>query len=239
MNSDKPVWAVIPAAGIGSRMGGETPKQYLRFQGKSVIQHSLDALLAHPEIEGAVLVLRDDDEFWDKLEYDSGKPLFTTTGGEQRLHSVYSGLTTLQYRCGNEVIALVHDAVRPVVAAEDLERVIAAARKHTAGAILAVPVADTLKLENDGGEINTTVSRDGLWRALTPQVFHLQPLLNALKKIIDEGLEVTDDASALELQGYSPALVSGRPDNIKITSPGDLRLAELIWLSQRDQHDDE
>lgn len=239
MSNSAPVWAVIPAAGVGSRMPGDRPKQYLEFQGKPVIQHCLERLLSHPEIDGAVIALREDDPHWGQLNIDSGKPVFTTNGGAERHHSVYNGLTTLQYRLGNDVIALVHDAVRPLVSHDDLSRVIDAARNHAAGAILATPVADTLKLSSAGQEIASTVAREGLWRALTPQVFHLQPLLNALKTVIDEQLQITDDASAVELQGYAPALVAANPDNIKITSDGDLRLAELIWLDQRDQQHDE
>ena len=239
MGSSVPVWAIIPAAGTGLRMQSETPKQYLSFQGKTVIEHCLDRLLSHPEIDGAVVVLRDDDEHWEMIAYTADKPLFTTTGGRQRHDSVYSGLTTLQYRFGNDAIALVHDAVRPLVSHRDLSNVIAAARQHTAGAILAAPVTDTLKRQGDSMEISATLSRDGLWRALTPQVFYLQPLLNALKQVIDRNLSVTDDAEAVELLGHAPRLVAGEADNFKITSPGDLPLAEKIWLNQRDQHDDE
>jgi 2-C-methyl-D-erythritol 4-phosphate cytidylyltransferase len=239
MASKLPVWAIIPAAGVGRRMQGEIPKQYLRFHGKSIIEHCLDRLLSHPEIAGAVIVLQEQDEHWQRLEYQAEKPVFTTAGGAQRHDSVYSGLTTLQYRCGNEVIALVHDAVRPLVTHRDLDRVIEAARHNPAGAILATPVADTLKQQNERMEIAATHPRDGLWRALTPQVFHLQPLLNALKKAIDNRQPVTDDAQAVELLGYTPALVAGSAQNLKITNPGDLALAEKIWLDQRDQQNDE
>jgi 2-C-methyl-D-erythritol 4-phosphate cytidylyltransferase len=234
MSSELPVWAIIPAAGSGSRMRSQVPKQYLSFQGKTLLEHCLDRLLSHPHIAGAVVVLRADDERWEQLAYRSAKPLFTTHGGAERQDSVYSGLTTLQYRCGNEVIALVHDAVRPLVSHSDLHAVIDAARFNPAGAILATPVADTLKLQNERMEIAATHPRDGLWRALTPQVFHLQPLLNALKKVIDDERPITDDAQALELLGYTPALVAGSVQNLKITSPGDLSLAEKIWLDQRD-----
>ena len=236
---DIPVWAVIPAAGSGSRMHSSTPKQYLSFQGKTVLEHCLDRLLSLPEIAGCVLVLDDSDEHWDKLDYMPAKPLFTTGGGAERHDSVYSGLTTLQYRCGNEVMALVHDAARPLVSHDELDRVIAAAKQSTAGAILASPVTDTLKKQNERMGIESTLPREGLWRALTPQVFHLSPLLNALKRVIDEGLIVTDDAQALEMNGYAPALVEGSVNNFKITAPGDLRLAEKIWLHQRNQQDDE
>jgi 2-C-methyl-D-erythritol 4-phosphate cytidylyltransferase len=220
-------------------MQSEIPKQYLSFQGKTVIEHCLDRLLSHPEIDGAVVVLREDDQHWEKIAYTAEKPLFTTAGGRQRHDSVYSGLTTLQYRFGNDAIALVHDAVRPLVSHRDLSNVIEAARQHTAGAILAAPVTDTLKRQGDSMEISATLSRDGLWRALTPQVFHLQPLLNALKQVIDKNLSITDDAEAVELMGHAPRLVAGEGDNLKITAPGDLSLAEKIWLNQRDQHDDE
>ncbi len=238
MGNSIPVWAVIPAAGTGLRMQSDISKQYLSFQRKTVIEHCLDRLLSHPEIDGAVVVLREDDSSWEALGYLAEKPIFTTTGGKERHDSVYSGLTTLQYRIGNDAIALVHDAVRPLVNHRDLSDVIDAARQHAAGAILASPVTDTLKLQNDNLEIASTLSRDRLWRALTPQAFHLQPLLNALKRVIDENLVITDDAQAIEMMGYAPMLVPGDGDNFKITSPGDLALAERIWLNQRDQQDD-
>jgi len=239
MGSKVGVWAIIPAAGSGSRMHSSTAKQYLAFQGKTIIEHCLDRLLSHDDIDGAVVVLSEDDAHWDNLAYAADKPVFTAIGGSERQHSVYSGLTTLQYRYGNDVIALVHDSVRPLVSHGDLGKVIAAARNNEAGAILATPVADTLKLQNEAMEIASTMSREHLWRALTPQVFHLAPLLNALKRVIDDEVAITDDAQALEMIGYAPALVSGSVDNFKITSPGDLQLAEMIWLHQRDQHDDE
>ena len=128
MSSSAPVWAVIPAAGTGSRMQGDTVKQYLRFQGKTIIEHCLDRLLSHPWIDGAIVVLREDDQLWDELGYISGKPVFTTSGGLERQHSVYNGLTALQNRIGNDAIVLVHDAVRPLVSHVDLSVVIDAAR---------------------------------------------------------------------------------------------------------------
>ncbi len=238
MSADVPVWAVIPAAGSGSRMQQERPKQYLEFHGKTIIEHCLDRLLSHPEIDGAVIVLHADDRFWANLGYRPSNPIFIPDGGAERQNSVYSGLTTLQYRCGNDAIALVHDAVRPLVSHQDLDRVIAAARAHTAGAILATPLNDTLKRQTDDMQIAETIPRQELWRALTPQVFHLQVLLNALKRVNDEGVAVTDDAQAVELAGYSAMLVAGDAGNIKITTPGDLALAESVWLSQHDQQDD-
>ena len=238
VNGDLPVWAVVPAAGSGRRMQSDTPKQFLEFQGKTLIEHCLDRLLSHADIDGAIIVLNDEDNRWEALRYQAEKPLFTAAGGNRRQDSVLSGLAMLQYRRGMDAIALVHDAVRPLVRHEDIARVIAAARQHEAGAILATPVADTLKVEGDQQTISGTLSRDKLWRALTPQVFHLQPLLNALQRAVSEGREITDDAAALELSSYAPALVEGSADNLKITTPADLALAEQIWLYQRDQQDD-
>ncbi|MEM7561935.1 MAG: 2-C-methyl-D-erythritol 4-phosphate cytidylyltransferase [Pseudomonadota bacterium] len=237
MSSNFPVWAIVPAAGIGARMEADHPKQYLSFQGKTVIEHCLDRLLSHPQISGAVVVLNETDSTWDTLDYQSDKTLFFATGGEHRMHSVYQGLCTLQYRFGNDVIALIHDAARPLVTHMELEKVISAARNNEAGAVLAAPVADTLKLQGESMEIVSTVSRDRLWRALTPQVFHLQPLLGALKNAIDQGQGATDDASAIERMGYAPEIVAGSPLNVKLTAPGDLEFMEMIWLHQRNQND--
>ncbi|MFT5220023.1 MAG: 2-C-methyl-D-erythritol 4-phosphate cytidylyltransferase, partial [Gammaproteobacteria bacterium] len=191
------IWAVIPASGSGSRMGGDRPKQYLTLHHKTVLEHCLDRLLSHPQIEGAVLVLSEEDQYWEGLEYQSEKPILIANGGEQRHHSVYNGLVQLQYRFGSESLVLVHDAARPLVTHQELSDVIAAASEHQAGAILALPVNDSLKLENDNFEIAASVSRDRLWRAQTPQAFYLLPLLNALEKVVTQGLTITDDASAI------------------------------------------
>jgi 2-C-methyl-D-erythritol 4-phosphate cytidylyltransferase len=231
------VWAIIPAAGIGRRMKSDIPKQYLKFHGKTVLEHCLDRLLSHPDICGAVVVLNENDKWWDDLEICSDKIIFTATGDDERFLSVYNGLLSLQAKQGSDGLALVHDAARPLVTHKDLTRVINAAARHVAGAILATPVADTLKLENNVNEIAGTVSRRRLWRALTPQVFHLQALITALEYAKNKNLEITDDASAIELMGFSPALVEGNTQNIKITNPDDLKLCELIWSNQFNEQD--
>ena len=240
MNADTPVWAVIPAAGSGSRMGADRPKQYLEFCGKTVIEHTLDRLLKHPQVAGAVVVVGARDACWAALGYTADKPVVAAGGGAERQHSVYNGLLALRETAGEAVLVLVHDAVRPLVSTDELTRVIAAARLGDGGAVLACPLADTLKRQADDDlAIASTVPRERLWRAQTPQVFALPLLLAALRRAIDEDLIVTDDASAMELSGYRPALVEGGPENIKITRPADLRLAELIWSDQRDQQHDE
>jgi 2-C-methyl-D-erythritol 4-phosphate cytidylyltransferase len=183
--------------------------------------------------------LRQGDDDWNQLEYQHDKPVFTAIGGDERNKSVYNGLICLQSQIGNSALAMVHDAVRPLVTHRDLARVIDAARQNSVGAILASPVIDTLKIQNHNMEIAGTQPREGLWRALTPQVFDLQQLLRASKRVIDEDLAVTDDAQAVELAGFTPTLVEGSATNLKITTPADLSLAEKIWLDQRDQQDDE
>ena len=238
-NNLNPIWAIVPASGLGRRMQSELPKQYVSVQGNYVIECCIDRLHSHPGIESAVVVLQNDESNWEELGYPLEKPVLKTTSAVERNHSVYNGLLVLQDRYASEVLALVHDAIRPLVTHLDLDNVIKAARAHEAGAILAAPVSDTLKLQGGTMEITKTVSRDQLWRAFTPQIFPLPMLLRSLKVVIDDNLEISDDASAIELQGFSPRLVSGDPSNIKITNPSDLNLAELIWLNQRDQQYDE
>lgn len=225
---DLQIWVVIPATGTGQRMQADRPKQYLELGPKTILEHTLDNLLAHPEITGAVLVLSHDDTHWSNIKYQHDKPIFICTGGEQRHHSVYNGLTHLKEQVGGEIIVLIHDAVRPFVAHHDLDRLLEAVATGDDGAILAAPVADTLKVANDEQRIQSTYPRDHLWRAFTPQAFRLDIILKALQTVIRNNLIITDDASAMELAGYNPVLVTADSRNIKITHPGDLQLAELL-----------
>ena len=238
MSTESPIWAVVPAAGSGRRMGGSIPKQYLRFQGKTVLEHSLDRLFADPRVQGAVLVLAPADRDWAALEYSAVKPIFTALGGPERCQSVLNGLHCLCEHQGEDALVLVHDAARPLLRSTDLGRLIDAAVANPDGAILASRVSDTLKQEDGEGRIASTLDRAGLWRALTPQAFQLVRLRQALQRALEAGVAVTDDAAAMELEGFRPLLVAGGSDNLKITGPGDLALAEAIWLHQRDQQDD-
>lgn len=228
-----PCWVVIPATGIGSRMQADRPKQYLSLGAKTILEHTLDNLLAHPSIDGAVLVLSEQDRHWPALHYQHDKPLHVCHGGEQRYHSVMNGLQALSNAIDDDAIVMIHDAVRPFVLHTDLDRLLAAAALGDDGAILAVPVADTLKLADKQAQIQRTSSRKGLWRAYTPQAFRLTLIQQALQNVIDHGLQVTDDASAMELLGFHPRLVSSDSLNIKITHPGDLQLAGLLLQQRR------
>lgn len=221
-------WAVIPAAGVGKRMKSATPKQYLPLAGKTVIEHSLNALCSHPAIAGTVVAVTETDPYWPELHAGCvGKPLLRAGGGAERCHSVLNALDALTELADDGDWVLVHDAARPCLHRDDLDRLINEAGVHEVGGILAAPVRDTMKRADVGGNIARTEDRDGLWHALTPQMFRLGELRVALRDALDSGALVTDDASAMELAGKAPLLVEGAASNIKITRPEDLALAEF------------
>ena len=228
MDKSTEYWVVIPATGTGQRMKASCPKQYIKLSEKSILQHTLDNLLSYPQITGAVLVLNNNDLYWEKLDYQHDKPVLLCTGGEQRHHSVYNGLIRLEQHTKNNPFVLIHDAVRPFVSHKDLDHLLQALHDCEDGALLAVPVADTLKYADENQQVKHTHPRDNLWRAFTPQAFKLDKIVLALKHVISNNLEITDDASAMELMGACPRLVQGDGDNIKITTPQDLLLAEKI-----------
>lgn len=231
-----PVWAIVPASGVGHRMQGQKPKQYLPLDGKTIIEHTLDRLLSFDGIDGVVLVLRPDDRDWQTINYQSEKPLITTSGGELRQHSVFNGLVKLLEQKFDDPYAMVHDAVRPLVCHADLRKLIEAAIDHSAGALLALPITDTLKHQDQDSNIDRTVPRAGLWRAFTPQLFKAKLLHRALEQVIENDREVTDDASAIESLGLRPRLVECNAENIKITWPEDLSLATQILRRQREEN---
>jgi 2-C-methyl-D-erythritol 4-phosphate cytidylyltransferase len=232
--SQLPIWAIIPASGIGQRMQSDLPKQYLPFVNKTIIEHTLDRLLSHPQIVGAVLVLSSEDKYWANLHYQlqSKKPLILAEGGVMRHLSVFNGLKKLCLDVNPDCYALVHDAVRPLVSIHDLNRLIEAARLHSGGALLGAPITDTIKQLNIDGSVNQTISRLGLWRAFTPQIFKADLLMEAMIFVMENKKEVTDEASAIEAIGKNPTVVLGSSENIKITLPEDLILARQIWKHQ-------
>ena len=221
-------WALVPAAGSGRRFGGEVPKQYLRAAGKPLIEHALDALLSHPGVDGAVVALAEGDARWPGWTSLHGKPVITCSGGGERADSVLAALRALPAGVADDELLLVHDAARPNLHADDITKLIAAANACTDGAILAAPVRDTLKRADPGKCIAATEPRDGLWRALTPQAFPRDLLRGALERARADGLVATDEAMAVERLGLHPALVEGREDNLKVTTPADLALAEFL-----------
>lgn len=226
------LWAVVPAAGRGARFGGGLPKQYVDVAGEPLIAHSLRALLAHPVVQGAVVVLPADDAHWPGWKELAGKPLLTCTGGPERADSVLAGLAALPDRVRADDFVLVHDAARPNLRLEDLDALLERGRNDLVGAILAAPVRDTLKRAGDDGGIDATEPRERLWRALTPQLFRRLQLTRALEAARDAGIAVTDESMAMERQGHRPLLVEGADDNFKVTTPADLELFAFL-LSRR------
>lgn len=231
MSGETPVyWVVIPAAGVGRRMGADRPKQYLSLAGRTVIEHTLERFLERPRIRGIVIALGDADPYWEHLGCAADARIKRVTGGHERADSVRNALLELRASAKGSDWVLVHDAARPCLSGEDLERLMSELADHPIGGILATPARDTMKRVNVAGEIEATIDRSTLWHAQTPQMFRLGPLLEALNTAQRRGWAVTDEASALEQTGLRPCVVEGRADNIKITRPEDLAYAE--WLLQ-------
>ncbi len=224
-------WAVVPAAGVGRRMGGDQPKQYLELQGRRVLDHTLQRLLDHPMIDRLYLALSADDAYWDECDYARDPRVVRVTGGKERCHSVLNALRVLQKDADADDWVLVHDAARPCLSAADLDRLTKRLAGHPVGGLLGVPVQDTLKRVSDRGEVMATVPRGDLWHAYTPQMFRFGLLYRALQQALESGELVTDDASAMEMAGHTPLMVEGHAGNIKITRPADLPLA-AFYLSR-------
>ncbi len=225
-------WGVIPAAGKGTRMGAERPKQYLELAGRTVLEYTLERLAADPRIAGIVVALGPDDADWRRLAMPAGVEVRTVPGGAERCHSVLNALELLAGHAAADDWVLVHDAARPCLRPADLSRLLDILAGDPVGGLLALPVRDTMKRAGAGDHVDTTVDRSGLWHALTPQMFRLRALREALAGAIAAGVLVTDEAAAMEWAGHRPRLVAGAGDNLKITRPEDLPLAEYYLARQ-------
>lgn len=228
------IWVVIPAAGVGSRMQADRPKQYLSLLGKTVIEQTLACFTKRSDIAGIVVVTSATDPYWNSLDLPEAKPIYRCSGGKERCDSVLSALTYLRdnLSLANDVTVLVHDAARPCLSDSDLDKLLQTNPQQTA--LLAMPVRDTMKREQAGESVvSHTEDRTGLWHALTPQMATLGLLHKALTQAFNEDMQVTDEASALEYMGLQPVLVEGEASNIKITRPADLALAEFFLSQQR------
>lgn len=208
-------------------MAAEIPKQYLTVAGLPILEHTLRALLSCSDIRGLVVVLDPSDRRADTLECLSDPRVSRAPGGAERADSVLSGLRALRAEAGWDDWVLVHDAARPCLPTLDLKRLIAHVEKYEVGAILAQPSVDTLKRVNNKGRVVKTLDRTKLWRAQTPQMFRLRDLHDALEACLITGLEITDEAHAMELQGHKVQMIEGPSRNIKVTVPEDLALAAL------------
>lgn len=232
MQNHSKAWVVIPAAGVGKRMQAIKPKQYLELLGKTVIEHTLECFFSYPKIAGVVVVISSGDEYWQDVQLpDSSIPVHIAEGGKERADSVLNGLNYLAGEIGinQQAWVMVHDAARPCLTHQELDRLFDNANEDSIGGILATPVRDTMKRQKKGDNvISHTEDREGMWHAFTPQMFRLGQLKTALSSALEKELAVTDEASAMEFAGYSPALIEGLETNLKITRPSDLALAEFF-----------
>ena len=217
-------FALIPAAGVGARMGAGSPKQYLKIGGKPMLRHTLDAFQSSELIAHTFVVVSPDDPFIDAVAPHHGVTVLRC-GGASRMESVRNGLAVLASTLASGDWVLVHDAARPGLNAELIEKLITSTGQHPVGGLLGLPVVDTVK-RCIVGEACGTIPRNGLWLAQTPQMFRYQLLREALTAATDPNT-ITDDASAVVALGLTPKLVEGHPRNLKVTLPDDIRIAEL------------
>jgi 2-C-methyl-D-erythritol 4-phosphate cytidylyltransferase len=222
------VHALIPAAGRGMRYGGAVLKQYLPVCGKAVLAHSIRIFQFHPMIAGITVVLAEDDQWFESAVGALSASVETVTGGDTRAQSVRNGLRFIADKYSDSDWVLIHDGARPCLSPASLERLLEQGMQSPDGAILAMPVGDTLKRAGEEREISATVDRSGLWAAQTPQLFRVGALAEAIDAAHEAGQELTDEASAMEFVGARPKLVMGSVANIKITHPTDLAIAEAL-----------
>jgi 2-C-methyl-D-erythritol 4-phosphate cytidylyltransferase len=241
---------VVPASGIGARFDSSLPKQYSPLFGSTVIEHCLERLLSIP-CEEIIVPLNNQDNTWQTLDIFNNERIRPIEGGSQRAISVLNALTAIEEKATDQDWVLVHDVVRPCITQADLRTLINNLSNSMTGGLLASPINATVKRviesedgllevaeagDNDhesiAGIVGETVDREGLWLAATPQMFRYGPLIAAIKHGLGRGIEITDEAAAMELSGHQPTIIRGRPDNIKITHAEDLALAEAIFQAQ-------
>jgi 2-C-methyl-D-erythritol 4-phosphate cytidylyltransferase len=215
-------FALIPAAGVGARMAADGPKQYLPVAGKPMLRHTIDAFLSSALVQHVFVVVSPDDGQIDALVPGAGVTVLRC-GGASRMESVQNALRQLRELIGERDWVMVHDAARPGLNAALIEKLITTIGDDAVGGLLALPVVDTVKR---AGATVSTLARDGLWLAQTPQMFRYRLLCDALAAATDASV-ITDDASAVEALGLSPRLVEGHPRNLKVTLPADIRIAEM------------
>lgn len=224
-------FAIVPAAGIGTRMRSEVAKQYLKIQDRTILEITLSKLLSvKPELDITVCTSVN-DQYWQTLHqsvFSQCDRISNTDGGATRANSVLNGLAAVKASAKDDDWVLVHDAARPCFSIERVEAMLEQLRDHPVGGILAEPVKDTLKRQQPSAtaEIQETVAREGLWQAQTPQMFRFGILWQAYQQAVTEIDQITDEASAVERLGLSPRLMVSDSSNIKITAPADLQLAE-------------
>ncbi len=230
MTNSTKIWGVVPAAGVGKRMQSDKPKQYMSLAGNTVIEQTLLRLLEANVFTAIAVAISSEDPYWPELGISKHPSILTAPGGKERADSVLSALRTIRTQASDNDWVLVHDAARPCITSTDIHLLIDRLKTDDIGGILALSSHDTLK-NVQANNIIGTLDRTHVWRALTPQMFRYGMLKTALEAA-EGNPAVTDEASALELKGLQPKIVEGRPDNIKITRPEDLALAQF-YLEQQ------
>lgn len=221
-------FAVIPAAGIGRRVGGDRPKQYLEIAGRTVLEWTVSRIATFERVRRVVIPVAADDDYFTPLACRLPAKCSAVVGGAERCHSVLNGLDALAGEAAPDDWVLVHDAARPCVQESEIERLIGELENHDCGGLLGVPVRDTLKRCDAQGSVVDTLDRTGLWQAQTPQMFRFALLRSSLEAALADGALVTDEAQAVERAGHRPRVVLGHTDNLKITHPDDLEAANRI-----------
>ncbi|OCG36149.1 2-C-methyl-D-erythritol 4-phosphate cytidylyltransferase [Gilliamella apicola] len=230
LNNLNDIIAIVPAAGVGCRMNSQIPKQYLKVGSKTVLEHTLNKLLTHPQIAQVIVVISSEDNIFNTLSIAQHDKIKVALGGKTRADSVLAGLKLLN----DEQWALVHDAARPCVTHCDITRLIETVTTKKQGGILATRVSDTIKraCQNNDTIIDYSEDRTYLWGAATPQLFNAGELKSCLQQALNDHVSITDEASAIEYCGGHPLLIECRGDNIKITRPEDLALATFYLTKQ-------
>ncbi len=231
--SSAPLAVVIPAAGVGKRMESDCPKQYLTINQKTILEHTVSRLLSFENINKIVIALGEEDEYFSHLPIAEHPKVSTVIGGEERVDSVLAGLRALDQSVYEWV--LVHDAARPCVSVEDIKQLVASCLERNAGGLLGYPVRDTMKKASSEDKVLCTVERTEMWHALTPQMYPLKELISAIDHGLATGVAITDESSAIEAHNGTSFMIEGRSDNIKITRPTDLAMAQLILTYQEEQ----
>ena len=229
--------AVVPAAGAGKRMLANCPKQYLTIDNKTILEHTVERLLSHSLINKVIIALSEGDEYFSRTSLVNKKNIQTVIGGKERVDSVLAGLNAIDPEVNSWV--LVHDAARPCVTHVDISALITQCIEKQTGGLLAAPVRDTMKRSFSSdlavNQVLKTIERESLWHALTPQMYQVSELKEAIIHGLSNNAELTDESSAIELANKPSLLVSSSSENIKITHPDDLALATFL-LAKQSQH---
>ena len=233
MNARARRWAIVPAAGLGERFGGDVPKQYVPLCGQPMLAWTLRTLLGDRGLAGIVVALAQDDDRFQALPEAADARVRTCVGAQRRDATVSRALEALHGLANATDWVLVHDAARPCLRLEDVQKLVTTLGDDAVGGLLGIPVSDTLKRTEDGAHVSATVARESFWRALTPQMFRYGLLCRALALCTERGRHCTDEAAAVESLGLRPRLVQGHADNLKVTTREDALLAAAILRERR------